>query len=493
MTKAWTIVPLVFATACFDPSNAPVCKVQCTTDADCPDGLTCGAGGLCSAGENCIEPDMCTAGAFIACVDDKARSCNASGDGTTDAVCGAPGCNAGEHRCNACLPDAVACTSDMLGVEQCRSDGSATAMIDTCAAGCNVGTASVAPHCSYISPVSLPDICDAVAAVDSYAPNASATLTTSLDTNCTGGIITQTVGPAICVIRAKTITIPSSVTLTIDGSRAIAFVADAQLDMLGTLDAGANGSTPGPGGSFRVSGGPNAPTAAGGGAGFGTAGAAGGAAATGGGGAAGAALDPITLAYFGGGARAATGGNPMIIDFYPSGGGGGGAVMLVACRGNVKVSGTIDAGGGGGGGSYDTILGGQFAPSKAAAGGGTGGYVVIQGLTAIVDGQIYANGGGGGGGNTADDGSGTRGGDGLRSTGQAAGGSPGGAGASGGRGGASVGAPVAGGGIAGNAAASGGGGGSVGVLQIYTPMGVTPMTPGVVSPAFTFKKNSTLR
>jgi hypothetical protein len=484
----FTIASLVFVTACFDPSNTPVCKVQCTSDADCTDGQTCGAGGLCSAGENCTEPDMCTAGEFIACVGDMARSCNATGDGTTDAACGAPGCNATAQRCNTCLPDAVTCSTDNLAVEQCASDGSATARIDTCAAGCNAGTATVAPHCSYISPAWLPDICDTAATIDSYAPNASATLTTTLDTNCTGGVIAQAVG-SVCVVRAKTITIPNTVTLTINGTRPIAFVADTKLDVIGTLDASADGGTNGPGGGFRISGVAATATAAGGGAGFGGAGANGGSTSPGGGGAGGPVLDPITLSYLGGGARAGAGTGT----FDPGGGGGGGAIMLVACRGQVNLRGTVDAGGGGGSPSYDLINGSGFQASKAAAGGGSGGYVVIQGLTVIVDGAIYANGGGGGGGNNTDDGASTRGGDGRRATTQAAGGQPGGAGATGGQGGALSAAATVGGAVT-NGAASGGGGGGVGVLQIYTPTGVTPMTTGAtVSPGFTAKKNSMVR
>ena len=44
---------------------------------------------------------------------------------------------------------------------------------------------------------------------------------------------------------------------------------------------------------------------------------------------------------------------------------------------------------------------------------------------------------------------------------------------------------------AGNAA--GAGGGAVGVLQIFTPMGVTPTVSGTTSPAFQPKKNAMVR
>jgi hypothetical protein len=527
------LLPLVFLAACFDAGNAPSCTIQCTTDSECTDGLTCGPGGLCTDGSgNCIEPDTCTANEFIACVDDMARSCNASGDGTTDTSCGAPGCNTTERRCNNCVPDAVACvagemletcmpdgsattldpcgvpgcnttalrcnvcvpsqvacSATMTEVESCMPDGSAKLVIDTCTAGCTPEAGTVAAHCTHLARAWLPNICDLPAATPAYTPNTSATVTTSLDTNC-DAIVPQTGGSPICVVRARTITIPAGVTLTLNGTRPIAYVADTSVEVRGTLDASANTTQNGPGGR-GASGTAASSSRAGGGAGFGTAGAAGGSTTPGGGGAGGAAVDPISLAAFGGGFRAPDPNGMFGMD--PFGGGAGGAVMLISCRGDVKVSGTIDVNGGGGQGSYDTIAGSQIAFSGGAAGGGSGGYIVLQGMTVTVDGSLWANGGGGGGGTTTNDAGGGPGGEGLRSTSASNGGAPSGGGGTGGAGGALGVLPRVGTANTTNGGLAGGGGGAVGVLQIYTPAGVTPMTPGTVSPGFSTKRNSVLR
>ena len=64
------------------------------------------------------------------------------------------------------------------------------------------------------------------------------TIDTNLDVLCTGGVVLQATGPAICVIRARTITIgPGNVAVT--GPRALALVSDQALRVTGTLDASA--------------------------------------------------------------------------------------------------------------------------------------------------------------------------------------------------------------------------------------------------------------
>jgi hypothetical protein len=468
------LLSLVFVVACFDPEDVASCTITCTSDSDCISGQTCNtASGKCTAGEDCSNPQMCTPGEFVACVNGAVRTCNAAGSGTEDAPCGAPGCNTPAQRCNACIPDEVSCTTNMRDVQACMSDGSAVTTVETCAANCVAAAGPAPAHCRYLEPKWLPDICDMPAMMDLFMPNASAAFSSDLDTNCTGGVILQPPGRPICVVRAKTITIPNLVTLTISGQRPIAFVADTALNLNGTLDAGATGSMNGAGGGIQTTGAAATSNAGGGGAGFGTVGANGGATGTGNGGVGGAVLDPLTLAFFAGGPRA--GGGSLI--GQTSGGGGGGAILLAACRGTVTTgtTSTIDVGGGGGEAQYDQILGGQIAQSTAGAGGGAGGYVAIEGLTGVViNGALYANGGGGGGGNTANDIGGTAGGNGQRSTTvQATGGAGGGAGALGGRGGIRGTPPTAGGGTTSSAGA--GGGGAVGVFHIFTPMGVTPM------------------
>lgn len=324
----------------------------------------------------------------------------------------------------------------------------------------------------YISPVWLPDVCDVPAIADSYVSNTPAAFNTDSDANCAN--FSQGAGPEICVVRAKTIAVSS--TMNVTGLRALALVADASLLVDGTLDVSAHGAVSGAGGGFRSSGAVATSTKGGGGAGFATNGGAGGnAVGTGGG----TATDPLSLAVFQGGPQAAPGAG---FGLNPDGGGGGGALLLIACRGSVTTTGIINAGGGGGEPAHDTVIGPTVAQSNGGGGGGAGGYVVIQGLTLNIGGNLFANGGGAGGGNSVNDSSGASGADGTTSTMPASGGSGNGAGSKGGNGGAKAITPTSGGDTSGGVAPAGGGGGSAGVLQLCTPTGVAPVVqPSLVA------------
>jgi hypothetical protein len=425
------------------------------------------------------EPDAppavsCTPDAFQDCADaETVVACNATGDGTIEIACGAPGCNAGAGRCNQCVASTQTCDGAVL--ERCDADGLLLPDV-ACALTC---VDAPAAHCAYLAPRYLADVCDAPATAPTFAPG-TVTIDTGLDANCTGGVITQPSGPSFCVIRAGSITLGG--TVTVIGSRALALVADDSLVITGTLDAAANGTTNGPGGGLRTSGAQAGTSSAGGGAGFSQAGGAGGSATTdGGGGIGGGVFDPTVPTSMTGGARPAN----AMFGFNAVSGGGGGAVNLIACRGEVQISGVIDAGGGGGSGGADLIAGAQLE-FNAAAGGGSGGYVVIQGLDVTVTGRLFANGGGGGGGAGANDLVGARGGDGTRSSANAAtAGAPsstaGGAGGTGGIGAQlpGTGKHPPGGGTA------GGGGGATGAFIVRVPAGVTPTkTPLDISPNF---------
>ena len=415
---------------------------------------------------------VCTPNAFLACSDaSTAQLCNATGDGFVDQSCGAPGCNGTAGRCNDCVPSSTAC--DGAVVERCDADGLALPD-ETCTLSC---VDAPAPHCAYISPKYLPDICDQLATEPTFTVASSVTLDTSLDSNCTGGIVTQS-GPPICVVRAGTIAINAPLTVT--GTRALALVADTSLTITSTLDVSANAATSGPGGGFRVSGAQADANIGGGGAGFRQGGASGGSTTTaGGGGAGGPAFDPLAITGLTGGAR------PAVPSFGigVSGGGGGGAATFIACRGTVSVSGLIDAGGGGGRPGFDQIIGGPIS-MLGAGGGGSGGYVVIQGVGVSVTGRLFANGGGGGGGGISDT-SGNPGGDAQRSSTAVAGGgsAAGGQGGAGGSGGIGAAGPNSG--LAGSGGSPGGGGGGTGRFQVYTPASVGPtINPLDVSPPF---------
>jgi hypothetical protein len=130
-----------------------------------------------------------------------------------------------------------------------------------------------------------------------------ASLDTALETNCTGGVVAQTDGPPICVVRYGSIHVTPTAILTIRGNRALALVADHMIVIDGVLDVSANGTGSGPGGGTVASGGPVASDAGGGGAGFATAGGAGGSLTVDGGGGVGGsrATDPAIITALVGG------------------------------------------------------------------------------------------------------------------------------------------------------------------------------------------------
>lgn len=380
---------------------------------------------------------------------------------------------------NLCV--AIACTP--LAFQSCRGDAALTCSADgtnydttNCAFGCSAdaggckpctpGTAGCASH---IIPKYLPTVCDQPAAMASLSVDASMTLDTNVDASCNGGVVTQTSGPAICVLRYGTITIPANKTLTVTGKRALALVADDALTIDGVLDASAKGSVSGPGGGTIKSGTAGSLPNGSGGPGFRTHGGSGGNASADGGGPAGGPSEDPTL-------RVELVGGPQV-DFSAftaaAPGGGGGAVTIISCRARSSLVGLVNVGGGGG--APSTVI-------LASAGGGAGGYLVIQGVTVDVAGQAYANGGGGGAGYMGGAGAdGT-----LSAVVPAAGGLPvadpnlPGAGGAGG-----VGTKLPGNGLkaGANLASAGAGGGSTGYLQTYSS-GSASISPSASSPPF---------
>ena len=201
-----TFLVAVFALAGCYETTVPDCTVSCATDDDCPGDLTCDATGLCTGGTACTPiAELCTAGEFIGCTDvSTAARCNANGDGTIAESCGAPGCSAAAAGCNGCVANAFTC-SDASTLAQCSADSTMTSMVDSCALGCVDAAGGKAAHCRYLSPVHLPDVCDAAATTAVLTYDTSGMLDTSLATNC-DAVVAQTTGPEICVIRAGTIT-----------------------------------------------------------------------------------------------------------------------------------------------------------------------------------------------------------------------------------------------------------------------------------------------
>lgn len=481
VVRAAVIAAGFVAAACSgkDPND---CKVTCSADSDCPKGQTCGAVGRCTSGEKCT----CTPGEFQDCLGSATRVCNATGDGFDAQDCGASGCNAGSGRCNACVAGTLGCSADSTTLDQCGSDG-LVSQSDACAAGCTAGATSSDPdRCKHIQPVWLPGACDALATAQ-QASLGSATLDTTQDASCTGGII-QSGSTNICVVRATNIDIGD---LKVTGTRAIAFVADDELTVSGALDVSADGTTSGPGvGALGVGGTSSASYKGAGGAGFAEQGGAGGGDETGtqAGLPGGSITDRPTTMPFAGGAPGGTsscGGTTLCralgLDF--GGGGGGGGALLVSCYGTVSVTGVVDAGGGGGAAGGDHFPGSGNAQG-GGAGGGAGGFVVFEGVHVSITGKLYANGGGGGGACGSDDCRGNPGMDGQRSTTSAPGGDSPGNTCAGGIGGSQLQPPGTGEKTFSSASAgAGGGGGSVGRFEIYTPAGIAAtITPAEASP-----------
>lgn len=471
-TAAYVYV-LALLTACDFPRPADV--LSPTADAAAETALDAAPDAVVDALTDAPAGFTCTPNEFIACDANGARICNSTGDGAITQDCGIPGCNTDAKRCNQCVPDTSACNSAAL--DRCGADGLPSGH-KICLLECK--TSPVA-HCTYIEPQYLPNVCDVAASLPDLIVDDFRNLDTTINDNCTGGIVTQISGPEICVVHHGSIRIASSGNLTVLGTRTLAFVADENLVVEGTLDVGANESMSGAGGASAESGDAVAASTAGGGAGYATAGAPGGSTSQDGGGGHGGAqaTNPALVSVLVGGTRPT-----RRFGGAPGSGGAGGAATLIACHGLLSVTGTIDAGGGGGQGGRAGVTATQM---WSGAGGGSGGYVVLQGLSITVTGQLYANGGGGGAGwALGSSQNGQPGEDGTRSTTFSAGGgvSFGSEGAGGA--GARLGTlPTSGKRPRDANGLPGAGGGAIGFFQTFAPAGATiVLTPIAASPGF---------
>lgn len=205
------------------------------------------------------------------------------------------------------------------------------------------------------------------------------------------------VGNAI-IVAAEELVVEADGVLFVSGNRAAVLAVFGDATIRGTIFAGAEGTTPGPGangpscdeavegaaGAGQVAGG-------GGGGGFGTPGGAGGSTVISGGGRGGEASGNEAIVPLAGGCDGARGGGGSN---GGDGGRGGGAIQISA-TGSLVVSGLITAPGGGGGGGTQTGGGG---------GGGSGGAILLEAERIELDAAAFltANGGGGGAGGDFD-------------------------------------------------------------------------------------------
>jgi len=288
--------------------------------------------------------------------------------------------------------------------------------------------------------------------------------TTACATNVTSG------GDGLCVVDAKTITVPGGLVVSATGSKPLVIVGAESITVDGSVDVSSKHmsgtGTHGGGADFTACVVPTspAPGSDGGGAGGSFAGMGG----DGG--------DPSH-------ASATAGlGEPTTLHGGCSGGNGadnsnrghsGGAVALIAVN-HIDVMGQVDASGAGGSSQND------FAPLVSlggGGGGGSGGMIILDAATISIGGVVFANGGGGAEGGTTGN-TGHSGNDPANGS-VGTGGASSSAGGDGGNGGAATtpdGAP-GGAGVAGSAG-GGGGGGSIGVIRIYGERTVS----GTISP-----------
>ncbi len=286
-------------------------------------------------------------------------------------VCIVKPANCPVDRCG-CEPHASTCSGAAL--ETCDADGSATTTTD-----CSLGCAATGDRCDTFTPlnglgaamlaavnepdVTIPDM--ATIDTDSGTVRDAA----NLPVQVASLLVPQTGSSDIRVFIGKSFTLSS---VTVSGSRPVAFVARDDIRIEGLLDVSA---TPGRPGAGQQATGPCV--------GEGVAGGGGGGNATAGGDSVSEFVQSGTGILAGGAALSGTalvggcGGGGST-----SSGHGGGAVQLDSLtRITVAASGRIGVGGAGG---YDGV------------GGGSAGFVVIEAPRVELLGGIFANGGAGG-------------------------------------------------------------------------------------------------
>ncbi len=286
---------------------------------------------------------------------------------------------------------------------------------------CAAGSACQSGHCAMCTQVQLPPSVnvDATqwAANFKTSPtwNCNAGGTTTIDSNagtvtstsCTLGTLditnsvtqSQSGGPKVMVVRLQGLTVTNNHVVQLKGNKPIVFLVagNVLVDLGGRIDAGATGTTAGPGGSLAAncsgSTGVNDTMMpwGGGGGGFGTAGGYG-SNMTGSGAAGGAASSGTNLQPLRGGCSGGTGGNGA-----GAAGAGGGAF-------EISASGTITTGTGGNAATLSAAGGGSPAvitsQNVGSGGAGSGGGILLASPVAAAfgtGGVTRAHGGASGG------------------------------------------------------------------------------------------------
>lgn len=454
---------------CYDAT----CKTCLLGDKSCDSTndnvLVCDNNGMQSLDEHCANGcfnnscKMCAEGALTCDPTNRnVERCDASGAEVLNETC-PNGCLNG--ACKACAEGAVTCGADG-NVHVCGADGTETVM-EACVAGCRT---SPSPHCAYVEPQFLANVCD-TAATDALNITTNTTLMTYSPAMCNGGQVSQTSDVSICVNHYKSISIGSAAKLSVTGQPVLALVADRDIKIDGTVDVSASHATPGSGAAFYVVG--RSGGAGAGGSDFGGASwALDGSPVNG----SPEVNDPLLSTVFHGGQNAGNNSG--------TGGGGGGGILIISCHGTLDIGGTVAANGGGGSPGKHSLDGAGHDLYSGGAGGGAGGAIVLQALKFNIHGaHFFANGGGGGGGMNSNLTAGGFGADGYMTTAAVGGSSTN----KGGDGATGTTAPGAGTKPASttpsNSGTPGGGGGAAGFVDLLAPAGVAQnITPGASSP-----------
>jgi hypothetical protein len=307
----------------------------------------------------------------------------------------ASACTAQTQTCTA-----GACADCAAGTRNC--DGSPTN-------GCEIsGTACITPF-----PYTPRNFNPTGPGINPYATNGTTTLNCGVSTfdstTLTFGnwcsqstpvpvVQTQPGGADVVVLPLLNLTIAAGATLRLTGNRPVILAAFGNATVAGTIDASANGTTPGAGGNQVCSpgagsNGTNAFLAGdgdgGGGGGHATAGGTGDSGTNGGGARGNTNVVPLL-----GGCPGGNGGNGGgLLGGGPGGnGGGGGGAFQLSAAGSLTFTGTALASGG------DGSAGGTlaFTGNGGGGGGGSGGSVLLEGHTVTGSGTSTVNGGKGG-------------------------------------------------------------------------------------------------
>lgn len=394
------------------------CETDLHTLSDCVScNVPCGdgSGRLPNASASCASGSCDVGGCdpgFGNCDASPGNGCEAPLNTLVD--CG--GCNVPCSRANAsetCASGFCQTVSCDPGFDDCDGEDSTgceaqlgtDAHCSSCTDACGANQVCSSGNCVGRFITFQPSNVDAGALNSSAAPDVQLDCgTINLDTGSLSGngwcgrpapslvVQKQTNGPDLVVLPMKSLTIAAGSTLHVSGSRPVALVVFGDVNVAGTIDVSANGSTGGAGNHWtcgsslgvngsgtRSDGGNN------GGGGGGAFGANGGRGGNGGGSQGGnggqprgsALLTPL-IPGCNGGWGGGCGGAP---------GGGGGAVELAA-SGIIDISGSVLARGNDGFNGCDA--------SGGATGGGSGGAILIEGNLVSLSGSLNAEGGSGG-------------------------------------------------------------------------------------------------